>query len=164
MGVTEVLSRAGLGCSLAKVIGRALRIALTLIAIFAALSLLGLQFLSESLNAGVLLPPKLLVAAALLTALLLVLIAILLAGATATIALAFGLGGRDVARELSAGRTLRGIYSSGQRISFAAAEGTVKEVSNAITVIDTDRGVVHVPNSLLLGSVVAVDRADDEAQ
>ncbi len=91
------------------------------------------------------------------TALLLVLIAILLAGATAMIALAFGLGGKDVARELSAGRTLRAIYTNGQRISFATAEGTVKEVSNAITVLDTDRGIVHVPNSLLLGSVVTVD-------
>ncbi len=67
-GAAAVLSRAGLGSSLATVIGRALRIALILIVIFAALSLLGLQFLSESLNAGVLLLPKLLVAAALLLA------------------------------------------------------------------------------------------------
>jgi mechanosensitive ion channel-like protein len=211
-GVSNVLSRAGLGSSLADVVGRALRIALTLIAIFAALSLLGLQFLSESLNAAVLLLPKLLVAAALLlagvvlgsyvrewvdrfsfqmglpgplgglaqaavvaifaisaaaqvavsTALLVVLIAILVAAAAGMIALAFGLGGRDVARELSAARTLRSIYTSGQRISFAATEGTVKEVANAITIIETASGSVHVPNSLLLGSVVVVADQPEE--
>lgn len=47
-GVTDVLDRAGLGRSLAHVIGRAIRIAL--IVVFAALSLLGLQFLSQSLT------------------------------------------------------------------------------------------------------------------
>ncbi len=213
-GVTPVLSRAGLGRSLAEVLGRALRIALTLVAIFAALSLLGLQFLSESLNAAVLLLPKLLVAAALLlagvviggfvrervdrltfqmglpgplgplaqaiviavfaitaaaqiavsTALLLVLIGILLAGAVGMIALAFGLGGRDVARELSAGRTLRAIYERGQRVSFEGVNGEVSEVSNAITVIDTEGGIVHVPNSLLLGSVVTVPADESGAE
>lgn len=67
-GVHRVLQRAGLGGSLARLTGRAIRIALTVVVIFAALSLLGLQFLSQSLNQGVLLLPKLLLAAALVLA------------------------------------------------------------------------------------------------
>ena len=67
-GVTHVLQQAGLGDSLATVIARAIRIALSIVVIFAALSLLGLQFLSESLNKGIQELPKLLIAAALILA------------------------------------------------------------------------------------------------
>lgn len=67
-GVLDVLDRAGLGRSLATLVGRAIRIALSLVVVFAALSLLGLQFLSESLNQAVLFLPKLLVALGLLLA------------------------------------------------------------------------------------------------
>ena len=68
IGVSDVLARARLGRSLASVVAVAIRIALSIVVIFAALSLLGLQFLSESLNHGVLVLPKLLIAAALLLA------------------------------------------------------------------------------------------------
>lgn len=67
-GISAVLDRAGLGRSFARVIAAAIRIALSIVVIFAALSLLGLQFLSESLNHGILALPKLLIAAALLLA------------------------------------------------------------------------------------------------
>jgi small-conductance mechanosensitive channel len=67
-GVHDVLSRAGLGRSLAQVIGIAARIVVSIVVVFAALSLLGLQFLSQSLNQGVLALPRLLIAAALVLA------------------------------------------------------------------------------------------------
>ena len=67
-GISDVLDRARLGRSLAGVIAVAIRLALSVVVIFAALSLLGLQFLSESLNQGILALPKLLIAAALLLA------------------------------------------------------------------------------------------------
>ena len=66
VGVNDVLDRAGLGASLSVLIGRAIRIALTIVVIFAALSLLGLAFLSDSLNKGIQALPQLLIAAALL--------------------------------------------------------------------------------------------------
>jgi hypothetical protein len=50
-----------------------------------------------------------------------VLVALLVATVGATFALAFGLGGREVARELSAGRDLRTAYQTGQVISFGSA-------------------------------------------
>lgn len=67
-GVHDALGRVGLPRSLSEVLGGAVRIGLTLVVIFAALSLLGLEFLSESLNAAVLFLPKLLAAGALILA------------------------------------------------------------------------------------------------
>lgn len=51
-------------------------------------------------------------------------IGILLAGAAGTFALAFGLGGRDVARALSAGRYLRHDYSASRRSRAPAPSWT----------------------------------------
>ena len=203
----DVLDRAGLGRSVSQLIGRAIRVALTLVVIFAALSLLGLQFLSESLNQAVLFLPKLGVAAVLLlvgvvlgalarerverlahqmdlpvplgvvaqvtvvalfaitaaaqiavsTAILMAIAGILLAASAATFTIAFGLGGREVARELSAGRYLRGAYEIGQEISFGGVRGEVVALESAATVLRTSQGeTVRVPNNLLLGSVVTV--------
>jgi small-conductance mechanosensitive channel len=206
-GVNQVLQRAGLGSSLAVVIGRAIRIALTIVVIFAALSLLGLAFLSDSLNKGIQELPKLLIAAALLlagvvlagyarqrgdrlsdqmdlpvsigriaqltvlaifavialaqiavsTLVLLLLVGILLAGATATLTLAFGLGARDVARALSAGRYLRQDYDLGQEIGFADVRGRVTKIEpTSITLDAADGTTFRVPHHLLLESVVTV--------
>ncbi|MDQ6746242.1 MAG: mechanosensitive ion channel family protein [Actinomycetota bacterium] len=206
-GVNRVLERAGLGSSLAELTGRAVRIAASVVVIFAALSLLGLQFLSQSLNQGVLLLPKLLLAAALVlagvvlagvarervdrltyqldlpvplggvaqatvlavsgiiaasqigvpTLVLLILIAILLSGAAATLALAFGLGGRDAARALSAGRYLRHDYEVGQEIGFDEVRGRIVAIENISTIVDTEDGrSVRVPNHLLMQTVVTV--------
>ncbi len=206
-GVNRVLKRAGLGDSLAQLTGRAIRIAASVVVIFAALSLLGLQFLSQSLNQGVLLLPKLLLAAALVlagvvlagfarervdrltyqldlpiplggvtqitvlaifgiiaaaqiavsTLILLILIAILLGGATATLTLAFGLGGRDAARALSAGRYLRHDYEVGQEISLGDVRGRITAIENISTVLDGPDGrSIRVPNHLLTQTVVTV--------
>jgi small-conductance mechanosensitive channel len=211
-GVHDALDRAGLGRSLARVIGRAIRIALTLVVIFAALSLLGLQFLSQSLNQGVLVLPKLLIAAALVlggvvlggfarervdrltyqldfpvplgrlaqitvvtifaiiaaaqiaisTLVLLILIGILLSGAAATFALAFGLGGREVARALSAGRYLRHDYAEGQDISFGDVRGRITTIESTSTVLDAGDGQsLRVPNHLLMETVVTIHRGED---
>jgi small-conductance mechanosensitive channel len=208
-GVNRVLERAGLGSSLAVVIGRAIRIALEIVVVFAALSLLGLAFLSDSLNKGIQELPKLLIAAALLlagvvlagyarergdriseqmdlpvpvgriaqvtvlaifavialaqiavsTIVLLLLVGILLAGATATLAIAFGLGARDVARALSAGRYLRQNYDVGQEIGFAGVRGEVISIdSTSITLHAADGTSLRVPNHLLLENVVTIYR------
>jgi small-conductance mechanosensitive channel len=213
-GVDVVLERARLGPSLSRVLGRAVRIALTIVVVFAALSLLGLQFLSESLNKGVLALPKLLIAAALLlagvvlagfarervdrltdqmdlavplgylaqvtvlaifvitaaaqiaisTLVLMVLIGVILAGFAATFALAFGLGGRDVARALSAGRYIRADYAIGQDISVRDVRGRITAIDSTSTVLQTDTGeTARIPNHLLIDSVVIVfaQRDDD---
>jgi small-conductance mechanosensitive channel len=206
-GVTHVLKQAGLGDSLAAVIARAIRIALSIVVIFAALSLLGLQFLSDSLNKGIQELPKLLIAAALVlggvvlggfareradrlssqmdlpmplgriaqisvlaifgivaaaqvavsTLVLLLLVGILLAGVTGAFALAFGLGGRDVARALSAGRYLRHDYRPGQEIGFGDIRGTITAIEPSSTTLDPGDGTrIRVPNHLLMETIVTI--------
>lgn len=210
-GIHDVLQKAGLGASLARLIGRAIRIALTLVIIFAALSLLGLQFLSESLNQAVLALPKLFIAGALVlagivlggfaheradrlayqlnfpiplgrvaqitvisvfgiiaaaqisvsTLVLLILIAILLSGAAATFALAFGLGGRDVARALSAGRYLQHDYAIGDEIGFQDVRGRITRIESTSTVLVAADGTsIRIPNHLLMQTVVTLYRTD----
>ena len=206
-GIGAVLERAGLGRSLAGVIAVAIRLALSVVVIFAALSLLGLQFLSESLNHGVLFLPKLLVAAALLlagvvlggfarerverltyqldfpvslgpvaqvavvsvfaitaaaqiavsTIVLLILLGIILAGVVATFALAFGLGGREFARAVSAGRYVGGTYEVGQEISLGDIRGRITSIDSASTLLGASEGrSIRIPNHLLLESIVTV--------
>jgi small-conductance mechanosensitive channel len=206
-GVADVLARAGLGRSLAHVLGVALRVSLTVVVVFAALSLLGLQFLSESLNQGVLFLPKVLAAlglmlvgvvlagfvrervertatqwdlpvplgplfqgvviaifvitaAAQLTisiALLMVLVAIVLAAVAAPFALAFGLGGRDVARSLSAGRYVRATFSEGQVIRVGDIRGSIERIEASATVLRTPTETIRVPNHLLLDRTVVIE-------
>lgn len=206
-GVGEVLERAGLGRSASRLLAATVRIGITLVVVFAALSLLGLQFLSQSLNEALLFLPNLLAAGALIlagvvlgalvrervdrlayqmdlpvplgtiaqvavvavfaitaatqiavsTALLMVLIGVLLTAATATFALAFGLGGREVAREISAGRYVRTSYEPGQRIGVGDVRGEIVSIEPAVTILRTAAGDrVHVPNATLLNSIVTV--------
>lgn len=67
-GVHDALARLGFERSLSRAIAMAVRIALTITVVLAALSLTGLGFLRESINQGVLFLPKLLVALALVLA------------------------------------------------------------------------------------------------
>jgi small-conductance mechanosensitive channel len=205
--VHDALERVGLERSLCKVAGGAVRITLRLVAVFAALSLLGLQFLSQSLNEAVLFLPKVLAALALLlvgfvlagwarervdrvayqmdlpipagqlayvviivvfgltaatqltlsTTFVALIIAILIAAAALTVALSFGLGGRDMARALSAGRYVRGAHQVGQTISVGDIRGEVRAIESAATVLRTSDGDdVRVPNHLLMEQMVRV--------
>jgi small-conductance mechanosensitive channel len=212
-GVGDVLERAGLGRSLARVIAVAVRISLTVVVVFAALSLLGLQFLSQSLNEGVLFLPKLLAALALVLigvvlaafvrervdrtatqwdlpiplgpvlqgvvlaifiitaaaqltisiALLMVLVAILLAAVVAPFALAFGLGGREVARSLSAGRYVRAAYSEGQVIRVDGIRGSIERIEPSATVLRTDTETIRVPNHVLIDRTVVIEEGGEPA-
>lgn len=206
-GVSTVLERSGLGTSAAELVGTAVRITITVVVVFAAVSLLGLQFLSPSLNEGVLYIPRVLAALLLvlagvvigafvrerierltrqmdlpaplapagqavvialfgLTALaqlsvqtqvLLALVAVLVAAVAFSFALAFGLGGREVAREISSRRYLTGVYDVGQEISFDAVRGEIVTFDSLATVVRTEDGrTLRVPNHLLVDSIVTV--------
>ena len=207
-GIHDALARVGLPRSLSQVLSRTLRIGLTLVVIFAALSLLGLEFLSDSLNAAVLFLPNLLVAFALLlagvvlsglarervdhaaeqmdlpfplglfaqvtvisvfaimaatqiaisSAILLLLVAIILAAALGSIGLAFGLGGREVAAALNAGRIISGSFELGQRIEVAGIRGEIVAFDPVATLIRTQDGsTVRVPNRLLVTEPVVIE-------
>ena len=207
-GVHDVTTRLGLERSLAALLGRAVRIALTIVVVLAAVALLGLGALEASLNAVVLFLPKLFVAAVLViagfvvadfvgdrvarvsdqmnlgavparlaqgivialfvltafaqlgvpTAILTSLVGLLMLAAALTLALAFGLGGRDVARQLSAGRYVGGTFEIGQRIAVAGVAGEIVALESASIMLRTDEGrTVRVPNNLLLESIVTVE-------
>ncbi|MBV9337307.1 MAG: mechanosensitive ion channel [Solirubrobacterales bacterium] len=214
-GATSVLQASGLGGSLAGLIARAIQIFLTIVVIFAALSLLGLQFLSVSLNQAILELPRLFVAAALVlagavvagaarqrtdrltyqldfpvplgqivqiavlavfgiiaaaeigisTTLLLVMIGVLVAAVSGTFTLAFGLGSREVARALSAGRYLRYDYHVGQEISFGDVRGRITRIHSTSTMLDAGAGrSIRVPNHLLIDSIVTIYAEDQRAE
>ena len=213
-GVTTVLQTSGLGGSLAALVARVVRIFLTIVVVFAALSLLGLQFLSVSLNQAILALPKIFIAATLVlggvvvagaarqrterltyqldfpvpagqivqiavlglfgilaaeeigisTTVLLVVIAVLLAAVSGTFTLAFGLGSRDVARALSAGRYLRHDYQVGQDISLGEIRGRITRIHSTSTLLDAGEGrSIRVPNHLLIESVVTIHADDGRA-
>jgi small-conductance mechanosensitive channel len=206
-GTQSLLAQAGLGDSLAALIGTAVRLSVVVVALFAALSLLGLEFLSDSLNQGVLFIPRLLTALALVLigvvlgafarawveraaaqvdfplalgpivqVVVIVLfglcaaaqagvavgpltaIASVLLGAVAiTLALAFGLGSRELARSLSSGRFARADFNVGQTIRIDELRGTIVKIDSAATTLRSSDGTVRVPNNLLVERVVVVE-------
>jgi small-conductance mechanosensitive channel len=87
---------------------------------------------------------------------LILVIAILLAAVAGTFAIAFGLGGREVARSLNAGRFVRGAFEIGQTIRVGELRGRILAIDPDATVIETEEGRVRVPNHMLLESVVTI--------
>ena len=215
VGVSPVLQASGLGSSLAALIARVIRIFLYIVVVFAALSLLGLQFLSTSLNQAILALPRLFIAATLVlagavlagaarqradrltyqldfpvplgqiaqigvlsvfiiiaaaelgisTELLIVMIGVLLAAGSGTFMLAFGLGSREVARALSAGRYLRHDYRIGQEIAFGDVRGRITRIHSTSTILETGEGSrVRVPNHLLMTTVVTIYGPEQRAE
>jgi small-conductance mechanosensitive channel len=95
------------------------------------------------------------------TELLLILIGVLVAAVAGTFTLAFGLGSRDVARALSAGRYLRHDYRVGQEIGFGDVRGRITRIQSTGTMLDAGEGrSIRVPNHMLIESVVTI-YADD---
>lgn len=211
--VDDTLRRAGLGTSLAGLCGAVVRIVLSVVVVFASLTLLGLEPLSQSLNEAVLFLPNLIVALVLLLAgvilsglvrervdrfayqmdfpvplgqlaqvatlaifaimaaaqigvsagVLILVLAIVLAATAATFTIAFGLGGREVARALNAGRFVRGAYDIGQTIEVGELSGRIVAIEPDATVLSSDGRHVRVPNHMLLESVVTIRGGAPEA-
>jgi small-conductance mechanosensitive channel len=102
---------------------------------YAALNVLGMQF-----------------------ALLEKLILIGFAGLALGFGLSFGLGGRDVMAGILAGYYVRQRMQSGDHVSVAGMEGTVREVGPVATIIETDEeGLLNrhsIPNTRMLTEAV----------
>jgi small-conductance mechanosensitive channel len=209
--VDDALRRLGLSGRFSRLVGNAVRLAISVVTVVAAISLLGLDALSSSQNAVILFLPKLFAAALLILAgivlgrllrtrvdaaaermdlagplgplteltviavfastalaqlsvplaIVTVIVAIVIAGAVLALALAFGLGGRDAARQLAAGRAVAASLQVGERISVDGLGGEILAFEGSATLLRTESGdTLRVPNQLLLESVVTVhDRA-----
>lgn len=208
-GATDLLAQGGLGGSLSALVATAVRLTILVVACFAALTLLGLAFLSDSLNQGILFIPRLLTALALvligivvgaivrawlertstqldfpvsigpiaqvlvvaLFALCaaaqagvsvapLVATALVLIGAIAiTLALAFGLGAREIARSLSSGRYARADFEVGQTIRVDDVRGEIVRIDAAAVTLKAGDETIRVPNSILVERIVVVETA-----
>ncbi len=94
------------------------------------------------------------------TAMLTVLLAILVGGGALTVALAFGLGGRGVARELTSGRATADAFDLDDVIEVGDLRGrVVARDATAIVLALADGRTARVPHRLLLEEVVRVERA-----
>jgi small-conductance mechanosensitive channel len=98
------------------------------------------------------------------TSLFIVLIAILAGAAALTVALAFGLGGRAVAQQITAGRYLGEDLELGQSIRVADVEGRITRFESSYVLLEGANGdTIRVPNSAVLNSVVVVTGRDGDA-
>ena len=205
LGVHDSLERFGLPRSVSRLLGRIVRVGITIVVVLAAVSLLGLAVLDDAINQAVVYLPRILTALALLlagivigtfakgrtdrlarqmdlpdvtgravelliiavfavtalaqlgvsTSVLTLLVGLLLGGVVAAFALAFGLGGREVARALSSGRFVRESYDVGDTIAVAGHRGEITAIEPSFTVLRTTSGTtVRIPNHLLVESVV----------
>lgn len=79
---------------------------------------------------------------------------IVLAGAALAFALSFGLGARDVTRNLLAGFYARKLFTVGQTISVAGIEGELTGITAQHVIIETKDGMLTMPNSVFLDGAV----------
>jgi small-conductance mechanosensitive channel len=206
-GATELLGRGGLGSSLSALVATAVRLTIIVVACFAALTLLGLAFLSDSLNQAILFIPQLVMALVLVlvgivvgalarawadrtTAQLdfpvaigpvvqvvvvvlfglcaaaqagvsvapLVVVALLLLGTIAvTLALAFGLGAREVARSLTSRRYAQTDFAVGQTIRVGDVRGEILRMDAAALTLKAGAETIRVPNSVIVEQIVVIE-------
>ena len=209
-GTSELLSQAGLSSSLSGLVGTAVRLTIVVVAVFASLTLLGLAFLSDSLNEGIQYIPRLLVAMALVligvvlgafarawlertsvqldfpvaigpvvqvlvialfalcaavqagvtVAPLTAIAIVLLAACAFTLALAFGLGSREMARSLTSGRYARADFEIGQTIRVGDVRGEIVSIDAAATTLRAENETIRVPNSVLVERMVFVEAVE----
>lgn len=97
------------------------------------------------------------------TTILTIIVAAIAFGLAGAAALLVGLGGRDVARELAAGRYLQRLLAPGDTISAAQISGRVVTVRPATVELETKAGeTVHVPHSVLLREPLCVSADSGE--
>jgi len=212
-GAAELLEHGGLGASLSALVATAIRLTIIVVASFAAMTLLGLAFLSDSLNQGILFIPRLLTALALvligivvgalarawlertstqldfpvaigpivqvlvvaLFALCaaaqagvsvapLVAVALVLLGAIAiTLTLAFGLGGREIARSLSSARYARADFEVGQTIRVGDVRGEIVRIDAAVVTLKAGDDTIRIPNHIVVERIVVVEGTPQRA-
>jgi hypothetical protein len=76
--------------------------------------------------------------------------AVIIGGIILAAALAFGLGGRQYASDLLAGRELKTIFHQGDRLVSEDYDGTVEDIRPTFTILRTARGDQTVQNSDLM--------------
>lgn len=78
----------------------------------------------------------------------------LLGGLALALGLSFGLGARDITRNILAGFYARRIFRIGQTVELQGQRGVLLSITPTNALIDQDDAVVSISNSRLLGDVV----------
>jgi small-conductance mechanosensitive channel len=81
-----------------------------------------------------------------------------------SVALAFGLGGREAASHLMLGRMLRAEVEPGVEVTAGDYRGKLVTIGSLFTTIETQEGIVKVPNSQLTGQAVQMDQGQYQWQ
>ena len=67
---------------------------------------------------------------------------------------AFGLGTKDIAGQLAAGQCLRQLFEPGDGVQYDIYEGTVQQIGFTHVSLQTDQGLVTVPNTVFLNTTI----------
>lgn len=79
---------------------------------------------------------------------------IILAGASLALALTFGLGSRDITRNLVAGYYARKIFEPGKKIEIMGKESTLAGIAPVHTLLEDDGQLTSIPNKVFLEEAV----------
>lgn len=99
------------------------------------------------------------------TTILTIAVAALLFGGAMSVALLIGLGGRELAGEVAAGRYLRRLVRPGDRIDTGQITGRISALHPATTEVETDTSsTLHVPHTQLLSAAIRVQHGPPQRQ
>ena len=90
------------------------------------------------------------------TDLLIIAVSSLLIATSLALALAFGIGSRDLARNIMAGFHAKESFKEGQELDIRGHSGKLISVGTVKSLIKTDKGMVSLPNSALMEEEVTV--------
>ncbi|MCK9997167.1 MAG: mechanosensitive ion channel [Candidatus Krumholzibacteria bacterium] len=88
------------------------------------------------------------------TQIILSVVLILLSGGALALALTFGLGSREITRNLIAGFYARKIFEPGEKIEIGGREGILAGITPVHALIDEDGRTTTIPNSVFLEEAV----------
>jgi small-conductance mechanosensitive channel len=82
---------------------------------------------------------------------------VLLSAITVTLALAFGLGAREVARSLTSGRYARADFAVGQTIRVGDVRGEILRIDAAALTLQAGDETIRVPNHVVVEQIVVIE-------
>lgn len=126
------------GVAAGPAVGRVIRYTVLIIAVILAMDQLGIQ-----------------------TDLLTILASALVIATALALALAFGIGSRDLARNIMAGFHANESFEEGQQISVRGHTGSLVSIGTVKSVIRTAEGLVSLPNSALTEEEVTIAEAGE---
>jgi small-conductance mechanosensitive channel len=129
------------GIDSGPVMGQAVRYVLLIFAIILALEQLGIE-----------------------TNLLTIAASAIIGALAIALALAFGLGSRDLARNIMAGYHARDSFLPGQRLTFAGRTGRLVLIGTVKFILETEAGLVSLPNITLIEEEVTVHPSLEPAE